>query len=604
MLQSEVIMAPQNAILEGHKIANSIIGKKTEQENDNEKKFNETTIELVNTELSEIESDTLIDPKSESPSKDTSRSEEGVSSLEKYKTNFSIIDKDVIDKFKDSRNELIQSALVIVRSKVQCQTVSLFLFSKDGRLELVAFEGVNKEGKDVNSPVDIESYSLKGSFVGMAATPEPGSQSNYGSTQAYQESEALKPDERDKESFRKYIEEFGDINCSYAIPLNGRNKTYGILRVVNKIDLDGKVSENQFTPDELNSLFNFSILISHSLSNFRRDLQSKIFKYLSHLLAQTSDIDNSLKHYCQEAADLLVQNVETAFKACVVRIRKDTSLEAIATSFAPVMQGERVNEDRNIHSGLVGYVAQNKIPIILQNLEDHWDKFRNSEWVKANSLQAFGCFPILLKGECLGTLSLYTGYYYDFHPDSVEFVQGIIDLIASAIHTFQLEKQSWTFKAIKHLLSDPDPAARSKLAEMLGKIDDENSVPTLCSLLKDPDDNVRTAALQALGYIGEKLKNSLETKPSNIEDDMLNFEVIKSLRVTIAEIEFYLAQFDDDQPDAIWKAVEKAFQKNTELQEQFRENLNERTENILTSLIQHPLKSTVIEMIKKYVDIP
>jgi hypothetical protein len=60
-------------------------------------------------------------------------------------------------------------------------------------------------------------------------------------------------------------------------------------------------------------------------------------------------------------------------------------------------------------------------------------KFKNRDWIKDHGFQSFGCFPLIAKGITVGTLSLYTGYEYRFSPDTIDFLQGVADLLGAFI---------------------------------------------------------------------------------------------------------------------------------------------------------------------------
>ena len=60
------------------------------------------------------------------------------------------------------------------------------------------------------------------------------------------------------------------------------------------------------------------------------------------------------------------------------------------------------------------------------------DKFINSNWVKENKFESFACFPFSIPGTdgVTVTLSLFTGYEYEFHPRSIEFLNDLISSVA------------------------------------------------------------------------------------------------------------------------------------------------------------------------------
>ena len=364
----------------------------------------------------------------------------GLRPSELRKTNASLI--------RESKCELIQNALRIVCDRLGAQTASVFLFSKGGVLERAGLYGFDRNGKPLdNSWFAQENYEVGESFTGMAAKPKPGSK--YGEIQYTQN---LDNGELKVKNRQEYISKIGSLNCAIAIPLNGRNRTYGVLRVVNKVKknpVTGKItpSQDSFTRDDVKLLLFLATYIANTLSNFRRDIQTEIFKYQSRLLIQPPyDIETSAKELYQEVVDLLVQNPETAFNAGILRSKdgKSSTLEIEAVSMIPGLDDNRNNSPRkSIDDNFLWFVVENKQPLILQDIQNEQTlkRFTNKDWIRRNKFKSFGCFPLISKDEVVGTLSLYIGYNYEFYADSIDFLQGIADLIAAFIMQLKLETQ-------------------------------------------------------------------------------------------------------------------------------------------------------------------
>lgn len=355
-----------------------------------------------------------------------------------------------ISRIKESKNEIIKNALTIVREKLNAQIAAIFLFSKDGQLERVGIEGIDRNDKTIeNEWYQEESYQVGESFIGRSAQVKIGSK--YGEIQYIQ---SFKEEDLTETSRHKYVEKIGEIKSAIAVPLNGRNKTYGVIQVINKIQFAAKdliISDNKFSESDVIGLSFLSKDIANALSNFRRDVQTGILEHLSHLLIRTFNYHGSneicFTNVCQQIIDLLVKNPETAFKAGIIRLKTQVDLlEVKATSFSEGVTEKREDRAIKINSGLAGRVAQSGETIILQGIQkkQQISKFNNRVWIEQNRFESFGCFPLLAKdNEVLGTLSLYTGYNYDFYPDSIKFVQSVADLLASFVYRLKLEEMKY-----------------------------------------------------------------------------------------------------------------------------------------------------------------
>ncbi len=342
----------------------------------------------------------------------------------------------LLSKMPDAKADRVRHFLEVVRKQINPQIASIFLYSKGGSLERVGILGRDKNGDDVQlSWPKLESYKMGHSMIGRAACPMKGS---YGELQIYDSSDES-TDSHDLPEY--YSQLLGDIVCAISIPLNGRNKTYGVLQIVNKIDEPHSLfpSRDVFGKGDLLGLLFLGASISNSLSTFRHGVQSLISDYLGRLLIYPWHQNNVY----QEIIELLVNNPETSFKAGVIRIiNGEDVLEVKATAETRDITGVRDDRTLQLGEGLAGLVAKNRTRLTLHKLgtDKEIRKFKNQDWIRENNFESFGCFPITIKDEVFGTLSLYTGYNYEFYPDSINFIQRIVDLLAAYLYGLKISK--------------------------------------------------------------------------------------------------------------------------------------------------------------------
>jgi hypothetical protein len=352
-------------------------------------------------------------------------------------------------KIKESKSDIIDKILKVTCEKLKAQNASIFLISKDGVLERAGIYGHDVNQKEIdNEWLSGESYGVLNSFFTGKAALHKGT-SPYGSIQY---TEVFKGSDKEENSiFEQYYEKLGDLKNAIAIPLSGRNKTYGVLRIINCTD--SRVP-GIFPIKSCNFrlyLTTLSTSISSRLSYFRRDVKSSLLEYFSHLLIQSTC---DTEEIYQKILDLLVQNPETAFKAAILRVKaQNNSLRVKAKSLFEGVDINRDDQDRqeNDRSFLSSVVLGKKRLIVqdiqsLINTDDEAIKenhpFKNDQWIKKNGFQCFACFPLMTKeNEIQGTLSLYTGYNYEFHADSIRFLQGIVDQLSAFLFRLKLEKQ-------------------------------------------------------------------------------------------------------------------------------------------------------------------
>lgn len=337
-------------------------------------------------------------------------------------------------RLKD-RHEIIKTSLRIARRKLGAQVASIFLFSKDGKLHRVAIEGVDDNGIIIDDDwFQEECYepSQRNFFIGRAAFPQ---EEGYGKPQM---SNNLYGEAWSKEARDKYLSRLSALNCGIAVPLDGQSKTYGVLTVINKINIetDTVYPSCGFSEDEVHWLAAIGISVSTAISFLRRDHQHQLEADLGTLLVE-ADYD---KTSAKASYDLLLKRLvsdNTAFKACTLRLRTGPhTLKVASHSGTDEVKWKKRNfDDVNINDdGYPAWATRNSEPAIEFRIEDIIDQFySNADWVSDNKFKSYGCFPLISKGEVLGTMSFYTGYPYDFHVSCIRFLKRITTLLAAYI---------------------------------------------------------------------------------------------------------------------------------------------------------------------------
>jgi GAF domain-containing protein len=393
-------------------------------------------------------------------------SDEDISNVQEIVNEHSSHLKDSKDVFEDlnfediqkSKKAIISYILELVCEKLNAQSASIFLISKDGYLEregIYGFDRDNQKFDDDTNWISGEKYSVQHDFFTSKAT-QCREGKRYGAIQYIDHSSKFRMDiniENIEENIwlKQHGKRLGKLKCGIAIPINGRNKTYGVIRVLNYISLrdENHLIAGSFPiedPEFILCLSALSTATASRLSNFRRDIQNRLIVKISGLLIQSTS--DSHRIY-QQVLDLLVDNPETAFKAAILRsATQDDTLVVEAKSLINLKSIDRDDSDRQPNDkSFLSLVAGRKQRIILPDVQslikdDDTHPFKNEKWIRDNGFQSFACFPLIAKeNEVQGTLSLYTGYNYEFHTDSIQFLQGVADQLAVFVFRVKLEKQ-------------------------------------------------------------------------------------------------------------------------------------------------------------------
>lgn len=377
---------------------------------------------------------------------------------------------------ENRKNAVIHTALQRVREMLHAQVVSLFLFAKDGRLHRVGIEGVD----DAQQPIDHhgfyiqESYAVGSGFAGRAAIP---AEDGYGKPQWTNQ---LQTEELGEQTRTEYAQKF-KLHCAIAVPLNGQNKTYGVLQVINKVDASTgePLDYCSFAPNEIPLLSAIGSFVATAISNFRRDKQNKLYADLSNLLIRSPSAPIDL----QDTYDRIVQRLiseETAFEVCILRVkRRDELVVQSRAAVERVQLGTRQDKAIQSGDGLVGRALQLGQPMLVENISDRIDQFKSKDWIRLNGFESFGCFPLIYKEEVVGTLSLYSGYRYEFHPGIKEFLGRVSFLIAAFIGKMI---ESEVVRDVVNQLDESesiDPLALARARRELNDTFIRSAIPTL-----------------------------------------------------------------------------------------------------------------------------
>jgi ribosomal protein S8 len=171
------------------------------------------------------------------------------------------------------------------------------------------------------------------------------------------------------------------------------------------------------------------------------------------------------------------------------------------------------------------------------------------------SITTLGCFPLVCDGECLGTLSLYVGYNYNFHSEACNFVEAVARILANAIKSIE----SYRLKKAPAAQVDA-PAAQ--VDEMLTRIQES-------SLKEDPI--VLVPATSTTVSLAKKMKEMGFI--ANFNEEKVREHVI---------LKIYLNQKKDEQDSSVesWEErynllVSKSQFDNLDIPEKLEEHLQD-----------------------------
>ncbi|NEP18707.1 MAG: GAF domain-containing protein [Leptolyngbya sp. SIO4C1] len=249
------------------------------------------------------------------------------------------------------------------------------------------------------------------------------------------------------------------------MPLNGTRKTFGTIEVINRKNLETGCPDSKlmFTESDLCWLTIVGAHVSAAISRLRKIDEDKIFAAISRELADPENEGHRVRSVYQTIADKLVAPL-MPYKVCIVRLAFDEqSLMVTDKSHAEGERGwgGRQDELRRKGEGIVGKVFETGKYITVEDIDSVVEKFNNDKWIEEQGLKSFICFPLVILGEVIGTLSLFTGYKHKFSKTDITFLKNVSFLLAAfkirsekiknfELKTTTLEVVEPSFREAKH----------------------------------------------------------------------------------------------------------------------------------------------------------
>ncbi|GAP99837.1 GAF domain-containing protein [Leptolyngbya sp. NIES-2104] len=308
-------------------------------------------------------------------------------------------------------HEVVKVVFEKIDEEIHPQVISLFTFAKDGRIRRFKIQGIDHEGKPIeDSWLEGESYSPGESFSGKAAAPGENTSSPYGEPNICQNLD------QEADNFingAAYKEKLGFLKCGISVPLNGNNRTFGTLEVLNKVEINTHIPNRQlsFTDKEICWLTIVGSHVSAAISRLREEDKSKVYTNISRMLADPQDFRRSSKEAYKSVIDQLVGDL-MPYKVCILRLLEgsDTLFFVEESHTEDVDMRSKGSAPRRITEGLVGEAFQSGRPIKIEQIKNEIDRFKSRAWIEEQDMKSYICFPLTVQGESVGVLSLYTGY--------------------------------------------------------------------------------------------------------------------------------------------------------------------------------------------------
>ncbi len=342
---------------------------------------------------------------------------------------------------------ILQRAVDTARQRLQSETASVFLLH-DGRYQISRSAGQDE------AAFAGETYHLGEGLTGLAGTLQPTSAAascpfrvqsgqelhacqfsppvdtvvagdNFGTALVCNHVDQCDAViEAHRQRYRHLLASH-QVRHLIAVPLNDASHTFGILRVVNKLNPDRTVASAGFSEDDRDLLSTIASQVATALSNLRQTQR----------LTSIFDINAVLTHqYSRQVIGDRIAEIMTGdvmgYNACMLHLRAGKSL--ILTSFHARPPIAAPEFDLALGDSVTGLVAESGQPRqVTEIATEHHFKYRT--WAAIHGYQSMLCVPLRVGDGVIGTLSVYTTYRYHFNEQEVHTLATFATQAALAI---------------------------------------------------------------------------------------------------------------------------------------------------------------------------
>jgi GAF domain-containing protein len=315
---------------------------------------------------------------------------------------------------------------LVGKGSIPEQTASLYLFDKDGRLARQFLVGVDSQGDPIPPDwyADEVCGSPENSFTWRAVQPAPGAQ--YGSPLLAKDLDevALPPLGR-----QRYAEILGTLRSAIALPLNGINRTFGVLEVINR--LDHTMSPVSFREEDVVWASIIGSSIASAITNIRRRLQFDSISRVGSLIAAPSDLaEEQRKVYHSIASELVAP--DQRFRAAIIRLVAPAGqLRVVGKAIDGLTWDQWLPEHPRPERSIAREVVRTREPEWCSDVAAIRHRLGNCGWFDINHIMGYGCVPLLVREKAVGTLSVFTTYPHEFNSDETRYLGTLASLIAT-----------------------------------------------------------------------------------------------------------------------------------------------------------------------------
>lgn len=231
----------------------------------------------------------------------------------------------------------------------------------------------------------------------------------------------------------------GKLKHLLAVPLNGKDGTFGVLRVVNKLDARGRVREEGFSEGDEEYLKTIATMIARALEHTRLLRASQdhlreisLFYRIYHASAQSPS--------GEAVAQVIVEAVLGAIPAarkCEVRLIDEQRGTFSAHAVSRRNEGSGDDRPLALDEGVAGRAIRlRQVQVVPDTRSDQDFVHRSAE------IRSLVVAPIISNDEAVGILSVDSLSPHSFTPDNVRLLEALATHAALALGQNRLYRRA------------------------------------------------------------------------------------------------------------------------------------------------------------------
>ena len=337
---------------------------------------------------------------------------------------------------------------------LKCQVAFVYLLDKDGYITRIAIDGHFGAHKGhAKIPDDWlydqtwrdgqgkpEHYTIDDGSLTGRGFPKTGEERALGKTQhaANFEREYLNPHEY--KYGVEYKQSLGNLLSGISVKIAGSSRPYGAIDLIGKKDSQDELT--RFTKEDYYLLDSIARITAAQISRIRKKSREHIMDILINGLYTLRDSQyNVLKQTCQNLANELISHA-FPFKVCIIRqYSKANGFTNLAKAPpAPSKEygiswnwrskGQPVLDPDHATQDVINNKTEKFCKDLKEDLSGRKVKFHNGDWILKNNLASLAIYPLISNKEVVGSISIYTGYIYQFSDEDKDFLANVSRLLA------------------------------------------------------------------------------------------------------------------------------------------------------------------------------